>query len=215
MWQWFSHEMCDTTIGLTHFIWKPLSHLSHNISSFGWSPNAHCWCCAINVTKGSTWNVWDQLLTHNNWSRKFHVKTIVTFITQHQLLRLVTERTLLTHDVNVIILFNHCVPHTHHYIIHWLVLLRLQWLLQVVWCMCMMDEVDALQRWRRWGLWSHWIEKFKKVGKIEFARIIFEEFAISFSLWQLIDMQTVESTTKVSSHKNQINTKKKICIINK
>jgi hypothetical protein len=57
-------------------------------------------------------------------------------------------------------------------------------------CICMMDEVDALQRWRRWGLWSDWIEKFKKVGKIEFARIIFEEFAISFSLWQLIDMQT-------------------------
>jgi hypothetical protein len=61
----------------------------------------------------------------NNWSRAFHVKTIVTFITQHLLLRLVIDRTLLT----MMLTYTTTYPQFRHYIRHWRLLLKLQRLL--------------------------------------------------------------------------------------
>jgi hypothetical protein len=67
-----------------------------------------------------------------------------------------------------------------------------------------MDETDSLRNEGSEVFEAIELKKFKKVEKIKFGRNIFENLQSHLiSRWQLIDMQTIESITNVSSHRNQ------------
>jgi hypothetical protein len=133
-----------STIGLTHFMWNPLSHLSHNISNVRSVTNRRSFYCAINVAMIFTWNVWDQLLcqqliSHISCENHCHIYRTITAPS-------VGHRSHVAHnDVNVH--HHHHIPYPRHYIRHQRLLLKPQRLLQVV-CR-MVDEADELHRRRR------------------------------------------------------------------